>query len=105
MPTFDWEAAESTSKFSFKEMVQAASLFFFKTTASVPKVTPYLWAWGIGGVIGNLSIGTLIDRIGRPSWIIGGILALLALAMFSLPLVLGITFLAFLPFMVWGEMG
>ncbi|MBR7796333.1 MFS transporter [Agaribacter marinus] len=71
----------------------------------IHQVTPYLWAWGIGGVIGNLSIGTLIDRIGRPSWIIGGILALLTLAMFSLPLVLGIPFLAFLPFMVWGAMG
>ncbi|MGX9931576.1 MFS transporter [Virgibacillus salarius] len=71
----------------------------------IHQVTPYLWAWGIGGVIGSLSIGTLIDRIGRPSWIMGGILALLALAMFSLPLVLGIPFLALLPFMVWGAMG
>lgn len=60
---------------------------------------------GIGGVVGSLFIGTLIDRIGRPGWIMGGILILLALAMFSLPLSLGIPILMFLPFFIWGAMG
>jgi len=71
----------------------------------IHSVTPYLWAWGIGGVVGSLFIGTLIDRIGRPGWIMGGILILLALAMFSLPLSLGIPILMFLPFFIWGAMG
>ncbi|MGG3384687.1 MULTISPECIES: MFS transporter [Heyndrickxia] len=71
----------------------------------IHSVTPYLWAWGIGGVVGSLFIGTLIDRIGRPGWITGGILILLALAMFSLPLGLRVPILMFLPFFIWGAMG
>ncbi|GIM46853.1 chloramphenicol resistance protein [Collibacillus ludicampi] len=68
-------------------------------------ITPYLWAWGIGGVVGSFSIGTLIDRTGRPDLLMAGILAIMAFAMFSLPLGLKFPMLAFLPFVIWGAMG
>jgi predicted MFS family arabinose efflux permease len=73
--------------------------------ADIHHITPYLWAWGIGGVIGSFSIGSLIDRTGRPSWLMAGILAIMAFAMFSLPLGLKFPILGFLPFVLWGGMG
>lgn len=73
--------------------------------AGIPIITLYLWAWGIGGAVGSFSIGTLIDRMGRPDLLMAGILAIMALAMFSLPFVLSFSILSFLPFILWGAMG
>lgn len=73
--------------------------------ADIPMITPYLWAWGIGGVVGSFSIGTLIDRASRPGLLMSGILVIMALAMFSLPFVLQFPILSFLPFILWGAMG
>jgi predicted MFS family arabinose efflux permease len=73
--------------------------------ADINNITPYLWAWGIGGVIGSFSIGSLIDRTGRPGLLMAGILAIMAIAMFSLPLGLKYPILSFLPFVLWGAMG
>lgn len=73
--------------------------------AGITTITSYLWAWGIGGVIGSFSIGTLIDRTGRPSILMGSILAILAIAVFGLPFVVKIPLLQYLPFLVWGAMG
>lgn len=73
--------------------------------ADIHHITPYLWAWGIGGAIGSFSIGSLIDRTGRPGWLMAGILAIMAFAMFSLPLGLKFPILGFLPFVLWGGMG
>jgi predicted MFS family arabinose efflux permease len=49
-------------------MTSVASLGLYTYIASIlhnltdiNNITPYLWAWGIGGVIGSFSIGTLID--------------------------------------------
>jgi predicted MFS family arabinose efflux permease len=71
----------------------------------VNTVTPYLWAWGIGGVLGSFSIGTLIDRTGRPSLLMAIILAILAVSMFSLPSAVKFPIIAFVPFVLWGSMG
>ncbi|WP_257786961.1 hypothetical protein [Piscirickettsia salmonis] len=38
---------------------------------------PYLWCWGIGGIIGSLSIGALIDKTSKPSYLLIGILSIL----------------------------
>jgi predicted MFS family arabinose efflux permease len=90
-------------------LTSAASLGLYTYLAAIlvdkPSITPYLWAWGIGGVIGSLSIGTLIDLTGRPGLLMVGILASMALAMFSLPFALSIPVLAFLPFVLWGATG
>ncbi|WP_027725296.1 MFS transporter [Tuberibacillus calidus] len=71
----------------------------------VKNITLYLWAWGIGGVVGSFSIGTLIDRTKRPALLMAGILAIMALAMFSLPSTLRYPVLPFLPIFFWGAMG
>ncbi len=44
-------------------------------------LAPYLWAWGIGGVIGSFSVGYFIDRTARPKMLMAGIIAIMALAM------------------------
>ncbi|OAJ33713.1 Purine efflux pump PbuE [Piscirickettsiaceae bacterium NZ-RLO1] len=68
-------------------------------------IVPYLWCWGIGGIIGSLSIGTLIDKTGKPSYLLIGILSILTLGLFSIPLFIHLGILAFLPFILWGAMG
>ncbi|MVP01865.1 MFS transporter [Paenibacillus lutrae] len=73
--------------------------------AEIKNITPYLWAWGIGGVVGSFSIGTLIDRTGKPALLMVGILAVMTAAMFAIPLGLQYSLLAFLPFVLWGAMG
>lgn len=61
-------------------------------------ITPYLWAWGIGGVVGSFSIGSLIDKTGRPDLLMGSILAIMGLSMFGLSSVLSIPIVKFFPF-------
>ncbi len=73
--------------------------------ADISNNTPYLWAWGIGGVVGSFSIGALIDRTGKPGLLMAGILAIMALSMFSVPFALSFPILSFLPFILWGAMG
>nr|WP_236546424.1 MFS transporter [Anoxybacillus sp. PDR2] len=95
---------------TFMTSVASLGLYTYIATildnlAGIPIITPYLWAWGIGGAVGSFSIGTLIDRMGRPDLLMAGILAIMALAMFSLPFVLSFSILSFLPFILWGAMG
>ncbi len=93
-------------------LTSVASLGLYTYTSSVlhdlakiNNITPYLWAWGIGGVIGSFFIGTLIDRTGRPSLLMAGILTILAVSFFILPASLNIPILTFLPFFLWGATG
>lgn len=93
-------------------LTSTASLGLYTYTASILQnvadiqfITPYLWAWGIGGVVGSFSIGALIDRTGRPDILMTGILATMAFAMFSLPFGLKLPSLSYLPFILWGAMG
>ncbi|GCB50682.1 MFS transporter [Streptomyces sp. NL15-2K] len=72
----------------------------------VDNITPYLWAWGIGGVLGSVLVGPLVDRVRRPQTLVVGILALLTLALLVLRPVSGVTPLfALLPIAVWGAVG
>ncbi|GIN87504.1 chloramphenicol resistance protein [Heyndrickxia sporothermodurans] len=71
----------------------------------VNHITPYFWAWGIGGIVGSFSIGTLIDRTKRPAILLASILAILSLAMLALPFTLKFPILMFLPIFLWGAMG
>ncbi|GAA2721468.1 MULTISPECIES: MFS transporter [Streptomyces] len=73
---------------------------------SVDSITPYLWAWGIGGVIGSFLIGPLVDRVRRPYTLVVGILALLTVALLVLrPAASLHPLLALLPIAVWGAVG
>lgn len=93
-------------------MTSVASLGLYTYTAAIlgsladiRNVTPYLWAWGIGGLIGSFAIGPLIDRTGRPDLLMAGILCIMALSMLSLPSGLQFPIASFLPFALWGAMG
>ncbi|MBM7713390.1 putative MFS family arabinose efflux permease [Bacillus thermophilus] len=93
-------------------LASIASLGLYTYIASVLKnlegihsITPYLWAWALGGVIGSLSIGNFIDRTGRPALLMVGILAILSVGMFSLPYALAFPIFAYFPIFIWGAMG
>ncbi|MET7362684.1 MFS transporter [Streptomyces sp. NPDC005562] len=66
------------------------------------EVAPYLWAWGIGGVLGSLLAGPLVDRTGRVVALVTGIVSTLVVAIGVLPL-LGAA--AFPALVVWGAAG
>ncbi|WP_206323799.1 MFS transporter [Streptomyces sp. HNM0574] len=63
---------------------------------------PYLWAWGLGGVLGSVLAGPLLDRTGRAVALAGALLAGLVLAEGALPL-LGAA--AFPALVLWGAVG
>ncbi|WP_240673307.1 MFS transporter [Chromohalobacter israelensis] len=68
-------------------------------------VTPYLWVWGVGGVLGSFLIGTLVDRFSGPR-LTFAIMLLLGTALIALPLLLGISpWLALIPIALWGAVG
>ncbi|MFD7456599.1 MULTISPECIES: MFS transporter [unclassified Streptomyces] len=72
----------------------------------VGNITPYLWAWGIGGVLGSVLIGPLVDRVRRPYLLVVGILGLLTLSLALLRPAAAVTpLLALLPIAVWGAAG
>ena len=68
-------------------------------------VTPYLWVWGVGGVLGSFLIGPLVDRI-RGSVLTLWIMAILAAALFLLPAASSMgAWLVMLPIAAWGAVG
>ncbi|MDT4817782.1 Purine efflux pump PbuE [compost metagenome] len=68
-------------------------------------VTPFLWVWGIGGVLGSFLIGPLVDRIKGPPLTLAIMLAL-AGSLFALPITAAIiTWLVMLPIVLWGAVG
>jgi predicted MFS family arabinose efflux permease len=68
-------------------------------------VTPYIWVWGLGGIIGSFSVGRLIDKWGRPDRLMAGILAILTASLFLLVPLAGVKVLGFVPMLLWGMMG
>ncbi|WNU98995.1 MFS transporter [Enterobacter sp. DTU_2021_1002640_1_SI_PRY_ASU_LCPMC_013] len=72
---------------------------------SSPSVTPYLWVWGVGGVLGSFLIGPLVDRVKGPTLTLW-IMAILAVALLLLPVSLSTgPWLVMLPIAVWGAGG
>ncbi|EMC2290443.1 MFS transporter [Salmonella enterica] len=72
---------------------------------SSPSVTPYLWIWGVGGVLGSFLIGPLVDRVKGPTLTLW-IMAILAVALLLLPASLSTgPWLVMLPIAVWGAVG
>ncbi|WP_419307669.1 MFS transporter [Chromohalobacter israelensis] len=68
-------------------------------------VTPYLWVWGVGGVLGSFLIGTLVDRFSGPR-LTFAIMLLLGIALIALPLLLTFSpWLALIPIALWGAVG
>src|SRR3546814_2697617 len=54
----DWSSDVCSSDLTF-----IAPLLADPHHGAVRSVTPYLWVWGIGGVLGSFFIGPLVDRI------------------------------------------
>ncbi|MDO5658182.1 MAG: MFS transporter [Paracoccus sp. (in: a-proteobacteria)] len=71
----------------------------------ITSITPYLWIWGVGGVLGSFLIGPVVDRVRGPLLTLW-IMVILAAALFLLPVTAGISpWLAVIPIAVWGAVG
>ncbi|OEZ90952.1 purine efflux pump PbuE [Janthinobacterium sp. HH107] len=67
--------------------------------------TPFLWAWGAGGIAGSVLVGRWADKVAAPR-LTRLILLLLALALCALPLAAGWSaWLMLAPIVLWGAAG
>ena len=72
---------------------------------AVRSVTPYLWVWGVGGILGSFLVGPLMDRVKGPV-LTFGIMLILAASLIVLPLAAALsTWLVMLPIALWGAVG
>lgn len=72
---------------------------------AIHSVTPYLWVWGIGGVIGSFLIGPLVDRFRGPV-LSFSIMVTLAISLFLLPPAASTgAWLVMIPIFIWGAVG
>lgn len=65
----------------------------------------YLWAWGLGGIVGSFSVGHVLDRSRRPRLVIVRVAALLAIVFALLPLMLPFNWGGLATFFAWGLLG
>lgn len=71
----------------------------------VRSVTPYLWVWGIGGVLGSVLIGPIVDRVPGPVVTLL-IMLMLTVALLSVPFTAAWhVSVALVPIAVWGAVG
>lgn len=72
---------------------------------AVRSVTPYLWVWGIGGVLGSFLVGPVVDHVRGPVLVLA-IMLILAASLFLLPAAASLdVWLAILPIVSWGAVG
>ncbi|MCG8710451.1 MFS transporter [Brenneria goodwinii] len=72
---------------------------------AIHSVTPYLWVWGIGGVVGSFLIGPLVDHFQGPVLSLV-IMIILAISLLLLPPTASSgTWLVMIPIAVWGAVG
>ena len=71
----------------------------------VESVTPYLWVWGVGGVLGSFLAGPLVDQHKGPA-ITLAIMLVLAASLLLLPVFAQLNpWVAIVPIAVWGAVG
>ncbi|MFJ9410517.1 MFS transporter [Streptomyces sp. NPDC101393] len=78
---------------------------FLSDSAGLSDPTGYLWAWGIGGVVGSLCVGPLVDRTKKAYGIATVLFVLLAVSQVALPGVASTRWGLILPLIVWGAAG
>lgn len=61
--------------------------------------------WSIGGLIGSIGVGYVVDRLGKPQVVMMLILAILLLTITTIPTFRWVPVLGLLPFLIWGAMG
>lgn len=72
----------------------------------VGEVAPYLWAWGVGGVLGSVVAGPLVDRTGRVRMLVGVILVVILAAQALLPVLASVALPGAVAALVaWGAAG
>ena len=82
-----------------------APLLAWSAHGAAISATPFLWAWGVGGIAGSVLVGPWADKVAAPklTWCI---LLLLALALCALPLAAGWSaWLMLAPIALWGAAG
>ncbi|MBR7632772.1 MFS transporter [Janthinobacterium lividum] len=82
-----------------------APLLAWSAQGAAVSATPFLWAWGVGGIAGSVLVGPWADKVAAPklTWLI---LLLLALALCALPLAAGWSaWLMLAPIVLWGAAG
>ena len=69
-------------------------------------IIPYLWVWGVGGMIGSFTIGYLIDWTKRPRMLLLAILIVMSISLWCIPISQSLASpLLFIPFLLWGAAG
>jgi len=82
-----------------------APLLAWSAQGAAISVTPFLWAWGVGGIVGSVLVGPWADKVAAPK-LTCFILLLLALALCALPLAAGWSaWLMLAPIALWGAAG
>jgi len=71
----------------------------------VDSITPYLWIWGIGGIVGSFTVGCLAEYIKAPLLTLL-IMLILSISLFLLPIISSWeSELALIPIAIWGAVG
>ena len=82
-----------------------APLLAWSAHGAAVSSTPFLWAWGVGGIAGSVLVGPWADKVAAPK-LTAFILLLLALALCALPLAAGWSaWLMLAPIALWGAAG
>ncbi|MCC7598140.1 MFS transporter [Janthinobacterium sp. FW305-129] len=82
-----------------------APLLAWSAQGAPVSATPFLWAWGVGGIAGSVLVGPWADKVAAPK-LTCFILLLLALALGALPLAAGWSaWLMLAPIVLWGAAG
>lgn len=93
-------AIASLGMYTFLAPLMSASEY-----GGVDSITPYLWIWGVGGIVGSFLVGPLTDRIRTPFMTLF-IMLILALSLISLPVIASWnTWFAMVPIVIWGAVG
>lgn len=78
---------------------------FMMAYPNVHSVVPWLWLWGVGGILGSVFVGSLANRVGGPTLTLG-IMGVLTLSLLAMPIVARWNiWLMIIPVMLWGAVG
>ena len=69
---------------------------------SVHTIAVTLFIWGIGGLMGSSTVGTFVDKTGKPATVMLWVLIGLALSIFSIPFTKLIPYLSLISYFLWG---